>query len=510
MTGWILETLIASTLLMGLVLLVRDRVATRFGARIAYLLWLLPALRMILPPLPESFGPPPLAHIPVIVDISAFAVPGGEPMGAVPAEQAFPWLMAMLALWLAGAVVHLSWHLISYRRFVRAALDDCTDLPELDVRGIEVCASRAVEGPFAAGIFLPRIVLPHDYRTRYSAEELRLAMRHEAIHHDRGDIPVNLLALAMLSLHWFNPLAHRAWRAFRTDQELACDAIVLEGASGAERHSYGLALVKSACTRTPVAACSLNPRDQLKKRLRMMRGGGERRLSGTMLAAMLVGGGLIATASGGIAAETTREMRREMKEKVIVPAVEAVGMATPPMPVIAPEPLEPMAAPPPPEPADVWPPEASAEMHAGMENARKAQEEGLKQAEQARRAADMARRAAEVEMRRMQVDHSAGTALVSNGSGAFAFSTPGDCQAGDGKASVAVSGGAGKAQRTYISVCGAGMSEAKIARVTLDALTSARRALAEDGALNRDHRTRALAGMDREIARLKDEVMGLR
>ena len=57
MIQWVAETLFASTVLMLLVLAVRPVVAHRFGARAAYLLWLAPALRMILPPLPsDMFG----------------------------------------------------------------------------------------------------------------------------------------------------------------------------------------------------------------------------------------------------------------------------------------------------------------------------------------------------------------------------------------------------------------------------------------------------------------------
>ena len=43
MSGWIIETLIASTLLMLFVLALREPVSRHFGPRIAYALWLLPA-----------------------------------------------------------------------------------------------------------------------------------------------------------------------------------------------------------------------------------------------------------------------------------------------------------------------------------------------------------------------------------------------------------------------------------------------------------------------------------
>jgi len=510
MSAWLIGSLAATTALMLLVLLLRGPVARRFGARTAYLLWLLPALRMILPPLPESLGPAPIAQIPVMIDLSVFAQADRAPLAALPAEPGFPWLTLLLAVWLAGVVIHLGYHLLAYRRFVREALHDRTDLPELDVRGIEVCASRAVEGPFATGIFVPLIVLPHDYRTRYSAEELRLAMRHEAVHHDRGDLSVNLFALVMLSIHWFNPVAHRAWRAFRADQELACDAVVLRGADGAARHSYGLALVKSACARTPVAACALTPRDQLKARLRMMKAG-ERRGAGLVLAALLVSGGLALTASGGIAAETTRQIRHEVTEKVIAPAAQAVGMA-PPAPPAPPAPAAPAA-----EAED--PRAAAEEARQDAEEARRdaevgrsgalgeaaqARREALEEAAQARRGALEELRAAREEVRAVKVAARA-TLSADPVTGHYAFASGTPCrrgQSGDA-VSVSLSGGGGAEQNTSVVICGRAMSEAEIAKITRNAMVQARDGLRRRGDIAPGQLAKALAAMDKEIARLE-------
>ena len=57
MTGWAVETLIATTLLMLLVLAIRGPVRKAFGAHITYALWLLPVARLLLPP--QQWAPPP-------------------------------------------------------------------------------------------------------------------------------------------------------------------------------------------------------------------------------------------------------------------------------------------------------------------------------------------------------------------------------------------------------------------------------------------------------------------
>ena len=56
MTPWLVQTLVGTTLAMLGVLALRAPVARLFGARVAYALWLLPALRLVLPPLPGWTG----------------------------------------------------------------------------------------------------------------------------------------------------------------------------------------------------------------------------------------------------------------------------------------------------------------------------------------------------------------------------------------------------------------------------------------------------------------------
>lgn len=48
LAGWASDALIASTLLMLVVLLVRAPVRRAFGAQVAYALWALPVLRLVL------------------------------------------------------------------------------------------------------------------------------------------------------------------------------------------------------------------------------------------------------------------------------------------------------------------------------------------------------------------------------------------------------------------------------------------------------------------------------
>ena len=54
MTGWLFGTFLATSGLILLVLLLREPVRQRFGSRVAYGLWLLPAARLLMPTLTQT------------------------------------------------------------------------------------------------------------------------------------------------------------------------------------------------------------------------------------------------------------------------------------------------------------------------------------------------------------------------------------------------------------------------------------------------------------------------
>jgi beta-lactamase regulating signal transducer with metallopeptidase domain len=266
MTEWLADTFFAVTVLMLLVLALRRPVARFFGAGWAYALWLLPALRLVLPPLPmlsaEITLPSAAIVIPAVGDATA-----PLPAAAGPGQ----WVPFLIALWAGGAVVFLIWQWLGYRDFLKRLSDGGRPGRPPSYGGIATWESPAVDGPVAMGTMRPRIVLPFDFGRRYGPGEQRLALQHELTHHRRGDLWWNSAALVVLALNWFNPVAWFAFRAFRDDQELSCDAAVAAGASADERQDYARALVKAASRPGLIAACPLNPAGQLKRRLRMLK-----------------------------------------------------------------------------------------------------------------------------------------------------------------------------------------------------------------------------------------------
>jgi bla regulator protein blaR1 len=307
MSFWIFETFLATTALMLIVLAIRGPVAARFGARVAYLLWLAPALRMIMPSLPENWMTAPAHQIQEAVIVMT-GVSSPVSMTLATPESGTHWPVVLVAVWLGGAALFFLRHMIVYRGFVRSTLAGVEPFDTHEA--ITISASPHVTSPLALGIIGKAIIVPHDFTIRFDQTEQRLALAHELTHHRRGDPTVNLLALAMLAMHWFNPIAHIAHRAFRLDQEAACDAIVLRDATPCERHAYGSALFKAAIGPVPLAACAMGTVTTLKTRLRRIAAHPQPRAFvgvGAGVAAIFVIAGVLLTASNGLAAKKVEQ-----------------------------------------------------------------------------------------------------------------------------------------------------------------------------------------------------------
>ncbi|KQM87263.1 hypothetical protein ASE67_05925 [Sphingomonas sp. Leaf23] len=327
MIGWAVETIAATTLLMLLVLGLRGPVARRFGPQAAYALWALPALRMILPPIPDAWRPVEFAPIGAATEPGVIML--GVPVAEVPALPQ-GWGMAdvpliVVALWLLGAIAFVAWHIVQHSRFCAKVLASGR---AKGVAGghVQMIESRHAAGPLAFGVVRRYVAMPVDFRDRYDEREQALALAHELGHHARGDLLANWVALVVLGCHWFNPVAWRAFRAFRADQEMACDAMVLARATPGVRHAYATAIVKSAHGQALSAACHLHGVHELKGRLimlskhRVMSPATRRIAGGATLTLAIIGLGM--TASGTKAAETIRS-KVETATGVDIARVEA-------------------------------------------------------------------------------------------------------------------------------------------------------------------------------------------
>lgn len=255
MSAFIGPTLTASAALMLLVLLVRAPVRRLVGPRLAYALWLLPALRMVLPSLPA---------LPVAGPASRMTVLFSGPQGVLTtAGNTSSIGEIVLIIWLTGALALFATYAIRHIRFCRRLRASGTDFGRSGPIRIIVAD---VEGPLAFGVLRRFIAVPHAFAHDYTAPERELALAHETAHHKRGDLIANWISLVVLAAHWWNPVAWLAIRAFRDDQEFAADAHVLAGSGPGATAQYAQVLAKAAGLGA-LPACNLNARSNLKGRL---------------------------------------------------------------------------------------------------------------------------------------------------------------------------------------------------------------------------------------------------
>ena len=263
----LIETLLWTAVLIGLVLILRRPVARHFGPQMAYALWAIPMLRLILPPLqlPAWMNPAPAAPETATLEPSG----AGEPLAVldpamltalqsppaseltqveaaasdgafVPAPEAGfgfdPFVEPAtlielgLAIWLIGAAIFLYVRFAAYFRLRDDLLDGASEVgraaigKRAHVRLIETAGTNA---PLAFGVIDKVIALPPGFLAQPDRQARDLALAHEMAHHEGRDLLANVLVQPLFAMHWWNPLGRYGWLALRRDQEAACDARVM-------------------------------------------------------------------------------------------------------------------------------------------------------------------------------------------------------------------------------------------------------------------------------------------
>lgn len=148
-------------------------------------------------------------------------------------------------IWVAGIAVMLLLCVISYVR--------------LDYRLVNAKPQQGriyrcdeITTPFVLGIFKPKIYLPSSID-----EEFDHVVAHEEVHIRRFDHVTKLLAYLILMLHWFNPLVWVGFIMYCRDVELACDERVVREMTVEERKEYASALLHCSVKQSVLSICPL-------------------------------------------------------------------------------------------------------------------------------------------------------------------------------------------------------------------------------------------------------------
>jgi beta-lactamase regulating signal transducer with metallopeptidase domain len=292
MTAGLVQTLVeinlAAAAAIAFMLAVRKPARGLIGPRAVYLLWAIVPMAILATFIPSRTVETVEPILPDRVVITAVIPRSGI-------DWAGAGLAALLVGWAIGAAM-LAMTLV--RRQARFDRD----------------ADRGTAGPAVVGFAYPYIVTPRDFASRFSHDERKLILAHEQIHLERRDSRINAIVALLRCVCWFNPLAHLGANVLRIDQELACDAEVIERRPNVRR-AYAETLLKTqlaahqlpvGCYWPPEAAHPLAERIAMLTRSPLSQG---RRLAASGAALML-------TAGGGVAAWAAQPERTVIIEAV--------------------------------------------------------------------------------------------------------------------------------------------------------------------------------------------------
>jgi TonB family protein len=201
--------------------------------------------------------------------------PAADPL-VRPAPTSLP---VLPLIWSAGAAIALLQMLWAYILLLRVRRS-ARPFPNPDAahalartlgieHPVEVLETARGSMPMTCGIFRPAVLMPAGAST-WTPDRIRVVLLHELAHIRRGDLATHLLARLALSLHWWNPLAWYAWRAFVRERERATDDLVL--AAGCRASDYAGHLLEIARSFQPepataAAALAMARRSEIEGRL---------------------------------------------------------------------------------------------------------------------------------------------------------------------------------------------------------------------------------------------------
>lgn len=173
-------------------------------------------------------------------------------------EDAFqiPLLELVGIIWGIGAFIYLRNQQINYHYFLEH-LEESTPVKAGEKYELlnEVCTAlhikkvpelylnQTVTTPFIIGFWKPVLFLP---MKRFTKKELEFIYRHECTHYKNHDMQYKLLITIAVGIHWFNPIVrYMKTLAFR-DVEMVCDQKMSVLLSREERKLYCNVLIHTA------------------------------------------------------------------------------------------------------------------------------------------------------------------------------------------------------------------------------------------------------------------------
>lgn len=282
-----IQILITSSVLIAVIALARLLLRRRVSQRLIYALWLLVAVRLLVPiqfgqsrysvsnmvqpaaqqvqqavsqpisgpsreelyqqllsdylnqqqsitPSPEAPSPNRPATLTPSLEVEA------QLRQDVQAQTIAPSIVQILTtIWIVGMVLMALWFMIANLLFLHRTRQGRRLVQK---RGrVPIYISDQVSSPCLAGLIRPKIYLTPTSTQNQST--LRHVLTHELCHLRHGDHIWSFVRCVCLCIYWFNPLVWAAALVSKRDQELACDEAALKILGEQERIGYGRTLL---------------------------------------------------------------------------------------------------------------------------------------------------------------------------------------------------------------------------------------------------------------------------
>ena len=287
----ILSISLTTSVVIVTVILLGSLINKRYMVKWKYLLWIVLALRLLIPfnykltdsqlqiQIPAEVGnlemsdvlglEPPVLGEQITESQTAEAMYTKPQMGNfvpikpdVRQESKFSitLIQALSYLWVTGTICLLLWQLTGFLCYKRKILRRgkvvsnpilITQLHELSRemgirKNIIFIISEKADSPMVIGFWRPVLVLPKE---EYTREESFYILKHELTHMRRHDVFVKFLLLFARDFHWFNPVVYLMHREATVDMELACDEAVVRDSSYDQREAYTETLMSTLSSR---------------------------------------------------------------------------------------------------------------------------------------------------------------------------------------------------------------------------------------------------------------------
>ena len=298
----LLSLSVSGALLLLLILGLKPLYKNKFSKRWQYYIWIVVALRFLLPFTPdnaivgslfEKFDTAAITNeIPASPNVPVPAGTGNnkaEPIQTnreittAAMREPFNKYVCLFFIWSALALVLFVRKVTVYQGFIQYIkagnkevsdikilnlLSDCEEKLNIKTR-VELSCNPLIASPMLIGFFRPRIILPVG---ELEDKELSYIFVHELTHYKQRDMFYKWLIQIVVCVHWFNPFVYLLEKEVNKSCELSCDEKVIAVLDDKARREYGDTLISflksNNLYKSSLASVTLTEgAEQLKERL---------------------------------------------------------------------------------------------------------------------------------------------------------------------------------------------------------------------------------------------------